>query len=581
MTTDDLTLTLPTTPGADTAGADTAGATAAGATVAGATPGVPTTTTAPPAIAVDALSIGYSSGGRIVPTVIEASFEVPTGSTTALVGESGSGKTTIASAISGLLADNARWLTGGVHLLGQDVSRLGERGWQAVRGSILGYVPQDPLGSLDPLQTVGGHVAESVRQARNVPEREARRIARELLETVHIADAERKLAAYPHELSGGQLQRVLIAGALAGNPSVLIADEPTSALDVTVQKRVLDLLEELREGLSLSVLLITHDLSLAAERSDRVVVLQHGRVVEQGASADVVARPAAPYTLQLFRDVPAMTPQKYAATQAALQTRRETAGTGTAVQVTALSKSFDGAHRVLEDVDVTVRRGEIHALVGESGSGKTTLARIIAGLTAFGAGTVEVSGTPRPRTPAVVNPDPSALQLVYQNPLAALDPRRRVVDLVAEPLRIGGTARAEARSRAQALLRQVGISEEAAARHIGRLSGGQRQRVAIARALILSPSTLVLDEPTSALDVTVQARIIDLLFALRAEDPALTMVFISHDLSLVRQISDSMTVLQRGRVVDQGPAAEVFASPTSAYTRQLIEAIPRAPVVRE
>ncbi|GAA4521959.1 ABC transporter ATP-binding protein [Brachybacterium paraconglomeratum] len=540
----------------------------------------PSAVTAPPAISVDALSIGYSSGGRIVPTVIEASFEVPTGSTTALVGESGSGKTTIASAISGLLADNARWLTGGVHLLGQDVSRLGERGWQAVRGSILGYVPQDPLGSLDPLQTVGGHVSESVRQARDVPEREARRVARELLETVHIADAGRKLAAYPHELSGGQLQRVLIAGALAGNPSVLVADEPTSALDVTVQKRVLDLLEELREELSLSVLLITHDLSLAAERSDRVVVLQHGRVVEQGASAQVVASPSAPYTLQLFRDVPAMTPQKYATARAALQTRREGTASGAAVQVTALSKSFDGAHRVLEDVDVTVRRGEIHALVGESGSGKTTLARIIAGLTAFDTGTVEVSGTPRPRTPAAVNPDPSALQLVYQNPLAALDPRRRVVDLVAEPLRIGGTTKAESRTRAQALLRQVGISEEAAARLIGRLSGGQRQRVAIARALILSPSTLVLDEPTSALDVTVQAQIIDLLFALRAEDPALTMLFISHDLSLVRQISDSMTVLQRGRVVDQGPAAEVFASPGSAYTRQLIEAIPRAPGAR-
>ncbi|MGO1226951.1 MAG: ATP-binding cassette domain-containing protein [Brachybacterium sp.] len=541
----------------------------------------PPAVTAPPAISVDSLSIGYSSGGRIVPTVIEASFDVPTGSTTALVGESGSGKTTIASAISGLLADNARWLTGGVHLLGQDVSRLGERGWQAVRGSILGYVPQDPLGSLDPLQTVGGHVAESVRQARDVPPREARRIARELLETVHIADAERKLAAYPHELSGGQLQRVLIAGALAGNPSVLIADEPTSALDVTVQKRVLDLLEELRDELSLSVLLITHDLSLAAERSDRVVVLQHGRVVEQGSSAQVVASPSAPYTLQLFRDVPAMTPQKYAAARATLQTRRESLESEPAVQVTALAKSFDGVHRVLEEVDVTVRRGEIHALVGESGSGKTTLARIIAGLTAFDTGTVEVSGTPRPRIPAAVNPDPSALQLVYQNPLAALDPRRRVVDLVAEPLRIGGTAKAEARSRAQALLRQVGIAEETAARHIGRLSGGQRQRVAIARALILSPSTLVLDEPTSALDVTVQAQIIDLLFALRAEDPALTMLFISHDLSLVRQISDSMTVLQRGRVVDQGPAAEVFAAPCSAYTRELIDAIPLAPRARE
>jgi peptide/nickel transport system ATP-binding protein len=571
MTADDLTLTRPATS-APPSPAALAGP-AAPAAQAG--PAAPT-----PAIAVDALSVGYAGGGRIVPTVLEASFEVPAGSTTALVGESGSGKTTIASAISGLLPENARLLTGGVRLLGQDVSRLGERGWRTVRSGILGYVPQDPLGSLDPLQTVGGHVAASVRRARGVSEREARVIAQELLETVHIADAARRLEAHPHELSGGQLQRVLIAGALAGDPDVLIADEPTSALDVTVQQRVLDLLAELREQLSLSVLLITHDLSLAEERSDRVVVLQQGRVVEQGGAAEVIARPEAPYTLRLFQDVPAMTPRKHAAPQAELRARRDAAGAGPAVRATGVSKSFDGASRVLEDVDLTVQQGEIHALVGESGSGKTTLARIIAGLTSFDAGTIDVGGTPRPRVPAVVNPEPSALQLVHQNPLAALDPRWRVVDLVAEPLRIAGTARAEARSRARDLLARMGIPEEAGARRIAQLSGGQRQRVSIARALVLSPSTLVLDEPTSALDVTVQARIIELLFALRAADPALTMVFISHDLSLVRQISDTVTVLQRGRVVDRGPVEEVFAAPSSPYTRRLIDAIPEAPQVR-
>jgi peptide/nickel transport system ATP-binding protein len=311
-----------------------------------------------------------------------------------------------------------------------------------------------------------------------------------------------------------------------------------------------------------------------------VVVLQQGRVVEQGGAAEVIARPEAPYTLRLFQDVPAMTPRKHAAPQAELRARRDAAGAGPAVRATGVSKSFDGASRVLEDVDLTVQQGEIHALVGESGSGKTTLARIIAGLTSFDAGTIDVGGTPRPRVPAVVNPEPSALQLVHQNPLAALDPRWRVVDLVAEPLRIAGTARAEARSRARDLLARMGIPEEAGARRIAQLSGGQRQRVSIARALVLSPSTLVLDEPTSALDVTVQARIIELLFALRAADPALTMVFISHDLSLVRQISDTVTVLQRGRVVDRGPVEEVFAAPSSPYTRRLIDAIPEAPQVR-
>lgn len=550
----------------------------------------PVALAAPPAISVDGLSIGYATRGRIVPTVVDVTFSVPSGSTTALVGESGSGKTTIASAISGLLADNARWLTGSVSLLGRDVSGLSERSWQRLRGRVLGYVPQDPLGSLDPLQTVGDHVAESVRRARGVPAREARRLATELLRTVHIADVDRKVGAYPHELSGGQLQRVLIAGALAGDPSLLIADEPTSALDVTVQKRVLDLLDELREELELSVLLITHDLSLAAERSDRVVVLQKGEVIEQGDSAAVIGSPSTPYALQLFRDVPALAPERYAPVRQELRAARErTEGAEhgedrenrknrvPAITVTAVSKSFDGHVRALEDVSVTVRRGEIHALVGESGSGKTTLARIIAGLTSFDRGDVTVAGAPRPRTPHVVNPDPSALQLVYQNPLAASDPRPRVLDLVAEPLRIRGVGRAESRRRALALLERVGIEADASSRRIGQLSGGQRQRVAIARALILSPAVLVLDEPTSALDVTVQARIIDLLFDLRREDPELTMLFISHDLSLVRQIADSTTVLQRGRVADQGRSEEVFSEATSPYTRQLIDAIPAAP----
>ncbi len=533
-----------------------------------------------PAIAVEDLGIGYAHRGRIVPTVAEVSFTVPAGATTALVGESGSGKTTIASAISGLLADNARWLTGGVSLLGTDVSGLSERGWRHVRGRVLGYVPQDPLGSLDPLQTVGGHVADSVRQVHGGTEREALGRARELLRTVHIADVDRKLRAHPHELSGGQLQRVLIAGALAGDPSVLIADEPTSALDVTVQKRVLDLLEELREELELSVLLITHDLSLAAERSEHVVVLREGGVVEQGGSAAVVASPNSPYTHRLFRDVPALTPHRYSAARAELAGRREEGpDPSPAVSVSGLTKSFDGRTPVLEDVDLEVRRGEIHALVGESGSGKTTLARIVAGLTPFDGGSVAVGGRPRPQSPAVVNPDPAALQLVYQNPLAALDPRPPSLDLVAEPLRVSGVARVPARRRAAALLERVGIGPDTAARRIDRLSGGQRQRVAIARALVLDPSVLVLDEPTSALDVTVQARIVDLLFDLRAEDPDLTMVFISHDLSLVRQIADSATVLQHGGVVDQGRIEDVFERPTSAYTRTLIDAIPSPPLL--
>ncbi|PWH06999.1 ABC transporter ATP-binding protein [Brachybacterium endophyticum] len=536
--------------------------------------------TTPPAIAVDRLSIGYAGRGRVARTIDDVSFTAPAGRTTALVGESGSGKTTIASAISGLLAENARWLGGSAALHGTDVSGLSARAWQALHGRILGYVPQDPLGSLDPLQTVGAHITESVRQAQALSTQDARRRARDLLETVHVADVDRKLRSHPHELSGGQLQRVLIAGALAGNPSVLIADEPTSALDATVQKRVLDLLEELREELDLSVLLITHDLSLAAERSDHVVVLRGGVVVEQGESDRVIAAPSSPYTRELFRDVPSLTPERYAASREQLRAHRDAVeDRSPAIAVSGLTKSFGGPSPALEGVDLSVRRGEIHALVGESGSGKTTLARIIAGLTSFDAGTVRVGDAERPRTPHVVNPDPGALQLVYQNPLAALDPRLRLVDLVAEPLRIRGTAKAAARASATDVLQRVRIPESLSSRRIGRLSGGQRQRVAIARALVLSPGVLVLDEPTSALDVTVQAQIVDLLFELRAENPDLTLVVISHDLGLVRQIADSATVLQRGQVVDHGRIEDIFGDATSEYTKRLIAAIPSPPQV--
>ncbi|MFT4233883.1 MAG: ABC transporter ATP-binding protein [Microbacterium sp.] len=524
-----------------------------------------------PAISVNGLTLAYRSRGAQRTAVRDVSFDVPEGQSVALVGESGSGKTTIASAVGGLLADNAVQQAGSIRLLGRDVTNLSAQGWRALRGRILGYVPQDPLGSLDPLQTVGSQITEAVVQARSVSETQAKVTALELLDAVHIADAARKYESYPHELSGGQLQRVLIAGALAGEPRLLIADEPTSALDVTVQKRILDLLADLQRELSLSVLFITHDLSLAGERSDRVVVLRRGRVVEQGSSEQVLARPSAPYTRQLFRDVPALLPDKYIEAKRRLAHGRR--GDEKAIVVHDVDKAFDGERKAVEGASLAVARGELHALVGESGSGKTTLARIIAGLVGFDAGEVRVNGVPRTPQPPVINADPSALQLVYQNPLAVLDPRRDVRALVAEPLEIGGTGRGEARRQAEAVLENVGLAPELWRRRAAQLSGGQRQRVAIARALVLSPAILVLDEPTSALDVTVQAQIIDLLFELR-EANDLTLLFISHDLSLVRQIADTVTVLQDGRVVESGPTDELFAAPSHPYTRALIDAIP-------
>jgi peptide/nickel transport system ATP-binding protein len=526
------------------------------------------------AIEIDGLRLSYASRGSGVTAVADAGFSVRTGETLALVGESGSGKSSIASAVGGLLPDNATIDAGTIRLFGRDVSKLSERQWRGLRGPVLGYVPQDPLGSLDPLMRVGDQIAESVAHARDVGAAEARAHALQLLDHVGILDARNKARAYPHELSGGQLQRVLIASALAGRPEVLIADEPTSALDVTVQKRILDLLFGLQQEFSLTLLLITHDLSLAGERADRIVVLRDGRVVEAGETEQIVRSPQAIYTRQLFADVPALNPDKYAR---AAETVRGGDGDGdadAAISVSELSKSFRRGVPAVDGVSFTVAAGEIHALVGESGSGKTTIARIASGLTGFDSGSVNVLGDERPRVPAVVNPAPERLQMVYQNPLSALDPRFPVVKLVGEPLAIRGTPRREILQRAGELLSAVGLSRDFWDRRASQLSGGQRQRVAIARALIVSPKVLVLDEPSSALDVTVQSQIVELLHELR-ELYRLTFLFISHDLSLVRQIADSVTVLDRGRVVESGDARSIFAAPSGEYTRTLIEAIPQ------
>jgi len=524
------------------------------------------------AIEIDGLRLSYASRGGRATAVADAGFSVRTGETLALVGESGSGKSSIASAVGGLLPDNATVESGAIRLFGRDVSKLSERQWRGLRGPVLGYVPQDPLGSLDPLMRVGDQIAESVAHARDVDNVEARAHALQLLDHVGIADARNKSRAYPHELSGGQLQRVLIASALAGRPEVLIADEPTSALDVTVQKRILDLLFGLQQEFSLTLLLITHDLSLAGERADRIVVLRGGRVIETGETEQIVGSPRAAYTRQLFADVPALNPDKYA--RGAERARDGGGDADVAISVSGLSKSFRRGVPAVDDVSFEVASGEIHALVGESGSGKTTIARIASGLTGFDSGSVTVLGDERPTVPAVVNPAPDRLQMVYQNPLSALDPRFPVAKLVGEPLAIRGTPRREIAQRSGELLSAVGLSQDFWDRRASQLSGGQRQRVAIARALILSPEILVLDEPTSALDVTVQSQIVELLHELR-ELYRLTFLFISHDLSLVRQIADSVTVLDRGRVVESGDVRSVFAAPANDYTRALVDAIPK------
>lgn len=527
-----------------------------------------------PAVDVRDLRLDYTLGTQTTHAVEGVSFTVPAGEAVALVGESGSGKSSVASVIAGLMSTNATVVGGAVELFGRDVSALTPAQWRELRGGTIGFVPQDPLGSLDPLMRIGDQVAEAVSAAggRTGHRQETRERALELLTTVGIPSPEEKYASYPHQLSGGQLQRVLIAIALAGNPRLLVADEPTSALDVTVQKRILDLIDELRETLGLTVLLITHDLSLAGERADRIVVLRHGELVEQGAASVVLTRPREDYTRTLFADVPALNPARYRDSGV-----RRGGPARTAVAVDGLVKDFGGSSPAVEDVSFEVQEGTVHALVGESGSGKTTVARIIAGLESSDAGTVRVFGDQLPSHPPTVNPHPDLVQLVYQNPLSALDPRMGIRDLVAAPLEVHGHSRRAARGTAAGLLDRVGIPARLWKRRTSRLSGGQRQRVAVARALALSPRIVVLDEPTSALDVTVQARITDLLFELRADRPELTFLFISHDLGLVRQIADRVTVLNRGTVVETGSVDDVLTRSRRVYTRSLVDAVPQLP----
>lgn len=524
---------------------------------------------------VGGLDVSYIRGRWATRVVTGFELILEAGQTVAIVGESGSGKSTVATAIGGLLPQNGVIDEGRIEIFGEDVSGFDAKKWRRLRGSTIGYVPQDPLSSLDPLQRVGEQVADAVRRHRSVSKTQARQDAVDLLSRVGIRDPAERARAYPHQLSGGQLQRILIAIAIAGQPRILIADEPTSALDVTVQRTILDLLDDLKRELGLSVVFITHDLSVAEERSDSLIVLRDGQIKESGPTERVIGDPQDPYTTRLFADAPALTPEKYAHLKAPSGSEDQSI-----IDVQGLTKTFPSATggsavHALQEVSLRVQPGTIHALVGESGSGKTTAARIIAGLTGFDDGAVRVSGRDLPRRPAAANVDPTGLQLVYQNPLAALDPRWSIETALEEPLRINGieSGRRARRERVRDILAAVGLPEAAGRRRPADLSGGQRQRAAIARALVLHPRVLILDEPTSALDVSVQSQIVDLLFDLK-EQHGLTYLFISHDLSLVKQIADDVTVLEKGRVVESGAADRVFDDPQAEYTLRLIGAIP-------
>jgi peptide/nickel transport system ATP-binding protein len=537
-----------------------------------------TTDVGQPLLAVRDLAVAYS-GYLTTPTVAGVSFDVHPGETVAIVGESGSGKSTVVNAILKLLDPHVA--VGGTAQFGQrDIIALPEREFRRIRGRQIGFVPQDPTSSLNPVRRIDHQIFEAYRTSKLPEFADSKRYpeqAKELLELVGLANPERALHSYPHQLSGGQLQRVLIGIAIAQKPELVVADEPTSALDVTIQKTILDLLDRLKAENGLSVLLITHDLSLAAERSDKVIVLNAGEVQEYGPSAEVLQSPRSAYAQQLISDVPSLNLDKFA--QVALR-RPEPAEGVFALEVINAHKAFGvGKDRTeaLKGVSFRIPPGRTHALVGESGSGKSTLARIILRLLEPDEGQVLVAGQDISHLGRKQLRDAHRdLQLVYQNPFNSLDPTFSVGRLVGEPLlryRLG--SRKDRRQRVSEVLGLVGLDDSFLHRRVRQLSGGQRQRVAIARALSLNPKVLVLDEPTSALDVTVQSQLLEVLVELQVS-LGLSYLFISHDLSVVRQFADTVTVLQRGEVKETGPIGDVFADPQDAYTRALVDSIPKA-----
>jgi peptide/nickel transport system ATP-binding protein len=527
-----------------------------------------------PLLQVDDLSVSYR-GHRVVTNV---GFELGRGESLALIGESGSGKSTIARAVLRLLPDGGH-AAGSVRFDGHDVLALSERRFRPLRGRAIGFVPQDPASALNPVRTIGAQAQEAAALLDEPNASVRKAIILETLAQVGLDNPQRVYDSYPHQLSGGMLQRVLIGLAVLPRPLLLVADEPTSALDVTIQKRILDLLSRLQQELDISLLLITHDLAIAAERANSLVVLKDGLIQEAGNTAAVFSSPASAYARKLRADVPALNPDRYAELRdPGFRRGAASAAEAPKIEVRAVTKTFTVDGQVLTAVDgvsFAVAPGTTHALVGESGSGKTTTIRLLLGLEEPDSGGISVAGERvSGRSHEALRAMRRHLQVVYQNPFSSLDPTWKVEALVREPLdRFGIGTRQERTERVREALASVGLGEHLLSRKPDALSGGQRQRVAIARSLVLKPDVIVLDEPTSALDVSVQADIVEVLLSLQA-GMGLTYVFVSHDLALVRQVAHTVSVMHRGRIVEHGTVSDIFDNPRHPYTVSLLDSIP-------
>jgi peptide/nickel transport system ATP-binding protein/glutathione transport system ATP-binding protein len=526
-------------------------------------------------LSVKNLRVGFGRNPERNEVVRGVSFEIAGGETLAIVGESGSGKSVTALSINRLVDFGGGRLTKGEILLQRedgsklDVAAAPEPVLERIRGNDVGMIFQEPMTSLNPVHTVGAQIAESFALHRGLTGQQAVAAAREALERVRIPDAAQRLGYYPHQLSGGMRQRVMIAMAIASNPRLLIADEPTTALDVTVQAQIMALLAELRDETGMALIFITHDIGLVAGIADKIMVMQNGQAVEQGSLSAVLDNPQHEYTKHLLRAVP-----HFSSGRAARQDGTRSADSTPVVAVDELAVRFPvvkgplrrkaGAVHAVDGVGFDLVPGETLAIVGESGSGKSTTARAILGLTKATRGRID----------ATTGKSGRPIQMVFQDPFASLNPRLNVEALLAEPaIAAGERVDDPLRQRMRTLLERVGLSGDVLGRYPHQFSGGQRQRLCIARALMLNPDVVVLDEAVSALDVSVQARVLDMLIGLQ-KDLGLAYLFISHDMAVVERIAHRIAVMYAGQIVEIGAAAAVLANPQHSYTKRLIAAVP-------
>jgi peptide/nickel transport system ATP-binding protein len=534
---------------------------------------------------VDRLSVDARTPEGRKPVLQDISFQLNAGETLCIAGESGSGKSVTSLSIMGLLPKASLQIASGTIKLGnQDLARLSNSAMRHIRGGDIAMVFQEPMTSLNPVMTVGAQLTEAIREHQSAANAEA--IALQMLDAVQMTEPAKRLKHYPHELSGGMRQRVMIAMALSCRPKVLIADEPTTALDVTVQAQILKLMRELKQEFGTSIILITHDMGVVAEMADRVVIMQNGRIVEQGASIQVFDHPKELYTRQLLAAVPRLGahagtdgPPRVTELKAKVAKDRKPVLDVSGLSITygsSVNWLFKGKPNAatVSDISFDILPGQTLGLVGESGSGKSTTGKAVLGLIPF-SGSVEINGRNiSGLSQREMQPVRRSAQMIFQDPYASLDPRMAVGKAVAEPLAIHNIgSKSERQDRVAELLRRVGLTPDAATRYPHEFSGGQRQRICIARALALEPKLIVADESVAALDVSVRARVLDLLLELQ-ETMGLAYLFISHDMAVIERMSHHVAVMRGGQIVESGTRREIFENPRDAYTKALMAAVP-------